>query len=70
MKIKFLGTSHGVPLPERHYQSILIETDNGDYLFDAGAPVMECWIKEGYDLTKLKSVFVTHVHHGAVKKLP
>lgn len=38
-------------------------TDNGDYLFDAGAPVMECWIKEGYDLTKLKSVFVTHVHH-------
>lgn len=63
MKIKFIGTSHGVPLPNRHYQSVLIETEKGDYLFDAGAPVMESFIQEGYDLTRLKKVFVTHVHH-------
>lgn len=38
MKTKFLGTSHGAPLPGRHCQSILIETNAGAYLFDAGAP--------------------------------
>ena len=63
MKIKFIGTSHGVPLPDRHYQGVLIETEKGDYLFDAGAPVMESWINAGYDMTRLKTVFVTHVHH-------
>ena len=62
MKVIFLGTSHGVPMPGRHYQSILIETEKGGYLIDAGAPVMELLINRGYDLSRLKSVFVTHMH--------
>ena len=62
MKIHFLGTSHGVPMSNRHYQSILIETIEGIYLVDAGAPVMDCLINNGYNLTRLKAVFVTHVH--------
>lgn len=62
MKIRFLGTSHGVPMPGRHYQSILIEVNETLYLVDAGAPVMDILINEGYDLTKLKAVFVTHMH--------
>lgn len=62
MKIRFLGTSHGVPMPGRYYQSMLIETDKGSYLVDAGAPVMDILINENYDLTKIKAVFVTHLH--------
>ena len=62
MKIKFLGTSHGVPMPGRHYQSILIETQNASYLVDAGAPVMDILINEQYDLNRIKAVFVTHAH--------
>lgn len=62
MKIKFLGTSHGVPMPGRNYQSMMIEAGDKAYIFDAGAPVMEILINEGYDLTKVKNVFVTHLH--------
>lgn len=62
MKIKFLGTSHGVPMPGRNYQSMMIEAGDKAYIFDAGAPVMEILINEGYDLTKISNVFVTHVH--------
>ena len=62
MKIKFLGTSHGVPMPGRYYQSFLIEAGENAYLVDAGAPVMDILINEGYDLEKIKAVFVTHLH--------
>ena len=62
MKIKFLGTSHGAPTPGRHCQSILIQTEKGDYLFDAGAPVMDVFANEGYDVARLKSVFISHCH--------
>lgn len=62
MKIRFLGTGHGDPMPGRHYQSMLIETENQSYLVDAGAPVLDILISENYDLTKIKAVFVTHMH--------
>lgn len=62
MKVKFLGTSHGVPLPGRHCQSILIETEKGDYLIDAGAPVMDLLVNKDYDMTRLKAVFISHCH--------
>lgn len=62
MKIKFLGTSHGVPMPGRYYQSFLVEVGENAYLVDAGAPVMDILINEGYDLTKIKAVFITHMH--------
>ena len=62
MKIRFLGTSHGVPMPGRFCQSILFETEEGLYLVDCGAPVADLLIGEGYDLTRLRAVFLTHQH--------
>jgi ribonuclease BN (tRNA processing enzyme) len=62
MRIKFLGTSHGAPTPGRHCQSVLIETEQGDYLFDAGAPVMDIFANDGYDVARLKAVFISHCH--------
>jgi len=62
MKIRFLGTSHGVPTPGRHCQSVLVETEKGDYLFDAGAPVMDLLIHSGYDPSRLRAVFISHCH--------
>lgn len=62
MKINFLGTSHGAPKPGRHCQSVLIETEKGDYLFDAGAPVMDVFANMGYDVSRLKAVFISHCH--------
>lgn len=62
MRVKFLGTSHGAPTPGRHCQSVMIETAQGDYLFDAGAPVMDVFANEGYDVARLKAVFISHCH--------
>ena len=70
MQIRFLGTSHGAPLPGRHCQSILIETEGGAYLFDAGAPVTDLLVNEGFALTQLRAVFVTHMHSDHFDGLP
>ncbi|MBQ4607246.1 MAG: MBL fold metallo-hydrolase, partial [Clostridia bacterium] len=41
----------------------LLEADSGEaYLVDAGAPVLDILVNAGYDLTKLKAVFITHLH--------
>ncbi|MBQ8641548.1 MAG: MBL fold metallo-hydrolase [Clostridia bacterium] len=63
MNIRFLGTSFGAPAVGRHQQSILLETDCGDaYLIDAGAPVLDILVNDRYDLTKIKAIFITHLH--------
>lgn len=63
MKINFLGTSFGAPYRGRHQQAILIETENGNaYLFDAGAPVTDILSFAGYDMSKIKTVFISHLH--------
>ena len=62
MKIKFLGTSFGAPSKDRHQQSILIEANEKAYIFDTGAPVLDILIKEDYDVSKIKAVFISHIH--------
>lgn len=70
MKVKFLGTSFGAPTAERHCQSMLIEVNDGNaYLVDAGAPVIEILIKDGYDVSKIKAIFITHMHGDHVNGL-
>ena len=70
MKIKFLGTSFGAPYAGRHYQSIMLQTDGGDYLFDAGAPVMDILSDQQYDFTRIKAIFITHLHGDHMMGLP
>ena len=62
MKIKFLGTSFGAPSKDRHQQSVLIEANEDLYIFDTGAPVLDILIKEDYDVSKIKAVFISHIH--------
>ena len=62
MKIKFLGTGFGAPYKNRHQQSILIEVGSTAYLFDAGAPVCDILSFAEYDMSKIKTVFISHLH--------
>ena len=62
MNIRFLGTSFGAPSVGRCQPSILIETDEYSYLFDVGAPVLDILVNGGYDLKKIKAIFITHLH--------
>lgn len=62
MNIRFLGTGFGAPYKNRHQQSILIETGNVSYLFDAGAPVTDILSFMEYDMSKIKTVFISHLH--------
>ena len=62
MNIKFLGTSFGAPSKRRHQQSLLVETGDNAYLIDAGAPVLDILVNSSYDLTKIKAIFISHLH--------
>lgn len=62
MKIRFLGTGFGAPYKNRHQQSILIEIGEISYLFDAGAPVCDILSFSEYDMSKIKTVFISHLH--------
>ena len=62
MKIKFLGTGFGAPYKNRHQQSVLIEVGDTAYLFDAGAPVTDILSFAEYDMSRIKTVFISHLH--------
>lgn len=63
MKITFLGTSYGAPSVGRRQQSILVECENSDaYIFDAGAPITDVLVNMGYDFSRIKAVFISHLH--------
>ena len=62
MKIKFLGTAHGVPLKDRFCSSTMLEFENCYYLVDAGAPAVDLILRDGKDINDLRAVFTTHAH--------
>jgi len=62
MNIRFLGTSFGAPSKRRCQQSILVETHDIAYLFDAGAPVLDILVNSDYDVSKIKAIFISHLH--------
>lgn len=62
MKINFLGTGFGAPYKNRHQQSVLIEVGESAYLFDAGAPVTDILSFAEYDFSRIKTVFISHLH--------
>ncbi|HVP36185.1 MAG TPA: MBL fold metallo-hydrolase [Terriglobales bacterium] len=61
-RIIVLGSSSGMPDPERACSSILLETERKSYLIDAGEGCASSILKHKIDPLKIKQVFITHTH--------
>ena len=64
MKIHFLGTCSGTePMPDMHHCSIVFEIDGVYYWFDAGENSSHtAMTKMGIDLSRIRSIFISHPH--------
>lgn len=62
MKITFLGSSHGVPEPDRKCSCIMVEIGENMYFLDMGTPAIDEMRKRGKDMDAVKGVFITHMH--------
>ena len=71
-KIIFLGTGAGMPTKERNVTSLaLILNKNGDFwLFDCGEGTQQQIHWAGLKLSKLKNIFITHLHGDHLFGLP
>ncbi len=71
IEILFLGTSGGVPTPERALPSILIKDWNGyKTLFDVGEGTQYRMLKLGVSLTSINLIAITHSHGDHINGLP
>lgn len=62
MKIITLGTGHGDPNATRYNSSTLLQCGNENYLIDAGAPASASLIRRKINISKLRGIFLTHMH--------
>lgn len=63
LKITFLGTCAGTePIPGRHHSSFVLETGGIYYFFDAGENCSHAAAMLGIDLSRVKAVFISHMH--------
>ncbi len=70
MKITFLGTSHGGPLPGHYCTAILLESGNFKYLVDAAEPTASTLVNMGFKASQLTAAFITHAHSDHTSGLP
>ncbi len=71
VEVIFLGTSGGVPTPERGLPSIFIRDWRGfGVLFDIGEGVQYKMIRYGIPLSKINVIAITHAHGDHINGLP
>jgi ribonuclease BN (tRNA processing enzyme) len=69
MKFTFLGSSHGVPAPDRFCSSLMVEVGESVYLVDAGAPIIDCILRHDKTTDDVKAIFTTHSHGDHINGL-
>ncbi len=70
MRITTLGTSHGDVMVNRNNSSTLYEIGDNSYLVDCGEPVTASLVRLRKDLSKIKAIFITHMHSDHAAGLP
>ncbi|MGC8661407.1 MAG: ribonuclease Z [Nitrososphaeria archaeon] len=69
MQAIFLGTSSAVPTVQRNTVSIVINTSEGQLMFDCGEGSQRQMLYAGLNPMKLKAVFITHMHFDHIMGL-
>lgn len=62
MKLTFLGTSHGIAEPNRYCSSTVLTVNGKHYVIDAGAPILDLFLRYGFKFEDIAGIFVTHSH--------
>ena len=63
LKIHYLGTCSGTePMPDMHHCSWVLETEHGNYWFDAGENCAHRAYTSGIDTQATRAIFVSHPH--------
>lgn len=62
MKITFLGTSHGVPEPNRKCSCAMIEVEGRIYFVDMGVMAICELTDRGIPVETVQGIFITHMH--------
>lgn len=62
MRLKFIGTSHGVPEPVRRCSCTMLEIGGKYYFIDMGTQAIEDIHRLGIDINAVKGIFLTHPH--------
>lgn len=62
MKISFVGSSHGVPEPNRKCSCIMLEVGENVYFIDMGTSAIDYLRTRGISIDRVKGIFVTHMH--------
>ncbi|MBQ7828488.1 MAG: MBL fold metallo-hydrolase [Clostridia bacterium] len=70
MRIKFIGTSHGVPEIGRFNSATMIEVNGAIYYVDAGAPIINLLVNDGRHPSEVEAIFITHCHGDHINMLP
>ncbi|MCQ2456010.1 MAG: MBL fold metallo-hydrolase [Clostridia bacterium] len=63
MKLRFLGTSHGLPEANRRMSCTMIEAGGNIYFIDMGIMVIDDLRTMGRKISDVKAVFITHMHN-------
>ena len=65
-----LGSSSGIPSPDRNCSGHLLEIGERLTLFDCGSGITSAFLKYGFDPDRLENIFISHTHSDHISDLP